>query len=97
MKKYLITAALLCASQFALAQASPADCEAKAIGKNGKPLAGAAKNSFMKKCTGEAKAQAPAAQSTCEEKAVSKDGKPLHGAAKSTFMKKCTQDAQAAK
>ena len=25
-------------------------CEAKAIDKNGKPLAGAAKNSFMKKC-----------------------------------------------
>ena len=25
-------------------------CESKAIGKDGKPLAGAAKNSFMKKC-----------------------------------------------
>ena len=25
-------------------------CEAKAIGKNGKPLAGAAKTAFMKKC-----------------------------------------------
>ena len=31
------------------------DCEAKAIGKNGKPLAGAAKVSFMKKCEGGSK------------------------------------------
>ncbi len=34
-------------------------CEAKAIDKNGKPLAGAAKNSFVKKC--EKDAAAPAA------------------------------------
>jgi hypothetical protein len=29
-------------------------CELKAIDKNGKPLAGAAKTSFMKKCESEA-------------------------------------------
>lgn len=30
-------------------------CAEKAIGKNGKPLAGAAKASFMKKCEADAK------------------------------------------
>lgn len=39
------------------AAASPAaaDCEKKAVSKDGKPLAGAAKASFMKKCEKEAK------------------------------------------
>jgi hypothetical protein len=54
-------------------------CESKAVGKDGKPLAGAAKTSFMKKCLAD----------SCETKAVSKDGKPLAGAAKTSFMKKC--------
>ncbi|WP_458766330.1 hypothetical protein [Cupriavidus basilensis] len=31
-----------------------AACDAKAVGKNGKPLAGAAKASFMKKCEADA-------------------------------------------
>jgi hypothetical protein len=61
------------------------------VGKDGKPLAGAAKNSFMKKCMADSGA-APAANA-CEAKAVGKDGKPLAGAAKSSFMKKCTADA----
>ena len=38
----------------AMAQTSPA-CEAKAVSESGKKLAGAAKNSFMKKCEAEAK------------------------------------------
>jgi hypothetical protein len=68
------------------------------VGKDGKPLAGAAKTSFMKKCEGGSKAAAkPAANADCEAKAVSKDGKPLHGAAKSNFMKKCQKEANAAK
>jgi hypothetical protein len=54
-------------------------CESKAVSKDGKPLAGAAKTSFMKKCMAD----------TCATKAVSQDGKPLSGAAKSSFMKKC--------
>ena len=29
---------------------APSDCEAKAVDKNGKPLHGAAKTAFMKKC-----------------------------------------------
>jgi hypothetical protein len=54
-------------------------CETKAMGKDGKPLAGAAKASFMKKCMHDG----------CEGKAVSSDGKKLAGAAKNSFMKKC--------
>ena len=52
-----------------------AACAAKAVSKDGKALAGAAKASSMKKC--------------CEAGAVGKDGKKLAGAAKASFMKKC--------
>jgi hypothetical protein len=58
-------------------------CESKAMGKDGKPLAGAAKTSFMKKCMAD----------QCASKAVSSDGKPLSGAAKTSFMKKCEKGA----
>lgn len=71
----------------AAAPAGGASCDAKAIDKNGKPLAGAAKNSFMKKCTKEAAAPA------CAAKAIDKNGKALAGAAKNSFMKKCEADA----
>ncbi|HEY7577886.1 MAG TPA: hypothetical protein VH855_09840 [Acetobacteraceae bacterium] len=60
----------------ALAQES---CQSKAIGRDGRPLHGAALNSFMAKCTREA----------CEPKAIDKNGKPLAGAAKASFIKKC--------
>ena len=79
-------------------EVSPADagaasgCEAKAMDKKGKPLAGAARNSFMKKC--EAGAQKEAAMAECATKAVSKDGKPLAGAAKNAFVKKCAMGAK---
>ncbi|SEB96405.1 hypothetical protein SAMN02787142_0636 [Burkholderia sp. WP9] len=42
-------------------------CAAKAIDKNGKPLVGAAKTSFIKKCESDSKGNAAAA---CETKAV---------------------------
>ena len=58
-------------------------CESKALGKDGKALAGAAKASFMKKCMAD----------QCAGKAVSSDGKPLAGAAKTSFMKKCEKGA----
>ena len=58
-------------------------CETQAVGKDNKPLTGAAKSAFVKKCKKDA----------CEPKAVGKDGKPLAGAAKNSFMKKCQQDA----
>ena len=81
MKKWLLLCAL-CFSIPAYAQSTEASCQAKAVSKEGKPLAGAAKNSFMKKCMADNKA-------SCEERAVSKDGKKLSGAAKNSFMKKC--------
>jgi hypothetical protein len=64
----------------AMAQAT---CESKAISKEGKPLAGAAKTSFVNKCKKDA----------CESKAVGKDGKPLYGAAKKSFIQKCKKTA----
>ena len=66
------------------------DCESKAVSKDGKPLSGAAKASFMKKCERDAKKSMSA---QCESKAVGKDGKPLHGAAKASSVKKCMAEA----
>jgi uncharacterized protein DUF6691 len=82
MVKKLMLAALVAtfAGGAAFAQES---CETKAMGKDGKPLAGAAKNSFMKKCMAD----------SCAAKAMSADGKPLSGAAKTSFMKKCEKGA----
>jgi hypothetical protein len=74
-----------------IAFAADASCEAKAVSKDGKPLAGAAKAASIKKCEKEA---APAAASNCDAKAVSKDGKPLAGAAKAASVKKCEADAK---
>jgi hypothetical protein len=58
-------------------------CQSKAIGKDGRPLAGAAQKSFLTKC----------AKDTCEPKAIDKNGKPLAGAAKASFLKKCESEA----
>jgi hypothetical protein len=71
--KRIILAALI--TSFAVGSAMAQSCESKAVSKDGKPLAGAAKTSFIKKC--------------CETSAVSKDGKPLAGAAKTSFITKC--------
>jgi hypothetical protein len=54
-----------------------------AVSKDGKPLAGAAKTSFLKKCKADA----------CEPKAVDKNDKALAGAAKTSFLKKCEEGA----
>jgi len=69
--------------------AADSGCEAKAIDKNGKPLAGAAKAASIKKCEKDATA-AP----SCESKAIDKNGKPLAGAAKAASIKKCEADAK---
>jgi len=58
-------------------------CESRAVSAEGKPLHGAAKTSFIRKCK----------QDACGSKAVSADGKPLHGAAKNSFMAKCKKSA----
>lgn len=80
--KRLMLAALIATSAAGSAFAESA-CELKAVSKDGKPLAGAAKTSFVKKCK----------EDTCTPKAVSKDGKPLAGAAKASFMKKCEAES----
>ncbi len=74
MKRILLAALI---STFAMGTAMAASCESQAVSKDGKPLAGAAKTSFVKKCKADA----------CAGKAVSKDGKPLSGAAKDAVMK----------
>ena len=81
MKKLMIAALM---SAFAIGSAlAQESCESKAVGKDGKPLAGAAKTSFLKKCKADA----------CEPKAVDKDGKKLAGAARNSFLKKCEAGA----
>ena len=71
-------------TSFAVGTAMAQSCESKAVSKEGKPLHGAAKTSFVRKCKRDA----------CESQAVSKEGKPLHGAAKASFMTKCKKSAQ---
>jgi hypothetical protein len=102
MKSSLITAlslALLtgavCAQEAAEPEAAPAaaatqtvaapapDCAAKATEKK---LAGAALDSFMKKC------EQDTAKSSCDTSAAEKK---LKGAAKNSFVKKCVKDATA--
>ena len=80
MKRTILTALITC---FAVATAAAQSCDSKAVSANGKPLHGAAKMSFVRKCK----------RDTCGSKAVSADGKPLHGAAKNSFMAKCTRGA----
>lgn len=64
---------LVVLSLFAAAPAVAQSCNA--VSADGKPLSGAAKKSFMKKC--------------CESNAKSAEGKPLSGAAKTSSIKKC--------
>src|SRR6266446_5169630 len=80
--KRILFAAIITALAIGPAMAQET-CASKAVDKNGKPLAGAALNSFLKKCKRE----------TCEPKAVSSEGKKLSGAAKNSFMQKCEKDA----
>jgi hypothetical protein len=75
MKRSLFIGVLACVIACGSALAQDATCASKAISKDGKALAGAAKASFVKKC--------------CAQSAMSKTGKPLSGAAKSSYMKKC--------
>lgn len=84
-----LIASLTLALLSTLAHADAA-CEAKALDKNGKALAGAAKASFVKKC--EKEAGAAGAAEACAAKAVDKNGKPLAGAAKASSIKKCEKD-----
>jgi hypothetical protein len=81
MKRFFLAVLL---SVFAIGSATAQEtCDSKAVGKDGKPLAGAAKTSFIQKCKRDA----------CDAKAVGSDGKKLSGAAKTSFMKKCEAGA----
>lgn len=82
MKK-LAFAALVAVVTFGSTALADDTCQSKAVGKDGKPLAGAALTSFMTKCQ----------KDTCEAKAIDKNGKALAGAAKDSFMKKCQSGA----
>ncbi len=88
MKKLLLATALVTLSAFAgQAFALNAECDAKATEKK---LAGAAKNSFVKKCEKDMAAPAAAAASpVCEKSAADKK---LHGAAAKSHIKKCMAD-----
>ena len=79
--KSIILAAVI--TFFAVGTATAQSCESKAVSAEGKPLHGAAKTSFLRKCKRDA----------CESKAVSAEGKLLHGAAKNSFMAKCKKSA----
>ena len=93
MNKTMI-AALVAVLASSGAFADHGDCEKKAVDKNGKALAGAARASFVKKCEADTHGAAGSGHAACEAKAVDKDGKALAGAAKASFMKKCEADAR---
>jgi hypothetical protein len=80
MKRLIPALLIVC---FAVGTAAAQSCDSQAVGANGKPLHGAAKMSFVRKCKRDA----------CSSKAVSAEGKPLHGAAKRSFMTKCMRTA----
>ena len=78
MRTLVLAALLSLATTTALADGG--SCTARSAEKK---LAGAAKTSFMKKCTEDA-------QKHCETAAAEKK---LSGAAKTSFVKKCEKDA----
>jgi hypothetical protein len=80
MKRVLAAVLLAC---FAVGTAAAQSCDSQAVGASGKPLHGAAKMSFVRKCKRDA----------CSSKAISGEGKALHGAAKKSFMNKCMRTA----
>lgn len=83
MLKPIVLALFASLIAFSAAAEGPS-CSATAAEKK---LAGAAKNSFMKKCEKDAQAAA------CEAQAGEKK---LAGAAKNSFVKKCIKDAAGA-
>ncbi|MFZ2653061.1 MAG: hypothetical protein WA210_23495 [Burkholderiaceae bacterium] len=92
MKKLttILAVCLACLTTSAFAADPPkASCEAQVTEKK---LAGAAKNSFIKKCNADAKpAAASATTPECEKSAADKK---LAAAAKASHLKKCMADAK---
>lgn len=97
MKKTLSTMLVFCAAVFLAAPgaqaASHAGGDAKAMCEKSaadKKLAGAAKDSHIKKCVADAGGAGGDAQAMCEKSAADKK---LAGAAKTSHIKKCVSDA----
>jgi hypothetical protein len=89
MKKSTLTAVFTaCALLAGQAFAATAECEAKAAEKK---LAGAAKNSFIKKCETD---MTPAPSAACDKSATDKK---LAGAARKSHVTKCTAIEKSAK
>jgi hypothetical protein len=82
MRPIILAVLITC---LAVGTAAAQSCDSKAVSANGKPLHGAAKMSFVKKCKRDA----------CGSQAVGANGKPLHGAAKNSFMAKCMRALRA--
>ena len=80
MRLIILTALITC---LAVGTAAAQSCDSKAVSANGKPLHGAAKMGFVKKCKREA----------CGSQALGANGKPLYGSAKNSFMAKCMRTA----
>jgi hypothetical protein len=80
MRRVVVAVLITC---LAVGTAVAQSCDSQAVSANGKPLHGAAKMSFVKKCTRDA----------FGSKAVSAEGKPLRGAARNSFMAKCMRTA----
>ena len=80
MRRTILTALITC---LAVGTAAAQSCDSQAVSASGKPLHGAAKMCFVKKCK----------RDTCASEAVSVQGKPLRGAAKNSFMAKCMRTA----
>ena len=80
MRRFILAALITC---FVVGTAAAQSCDSQAMSAGGKPLHGAAKMSFVRKCKRDA----------CGNKAMSAEGKPLHGAAKNSFMAKCMRSA----
>ncbi len=89
----LFLASVACAQIPTPGRLASSYCASKAVSDDGKPLVGAARDSFMKKC----EADSNAAASACAAKAVDKNGKPLAGGAKAAFIRKCESEAKAGK
>jgi hypothetical protein len=82
MIKRILFAVLVLSLNFGSAFAQQT-CESKAVSRLGKPLVGAAKASFLKKCK----------RDTCQSQAVDRNGRRLADAAKKGFMQKCEREA----
>lgn len=87
-----LTTLLMTGIAYAQTPAGDDNCEAKAVSKEGKPLAGAAKSAFMKKCMRESKPDdVRSAKITQQEKMkeCNKEGVGKKGEDQKKFMSEC--------